>query len=262
MMNKVQFETSGPLGILTLANPPLNLLSGELIEDLRATVSEVKRAPLRALLVRAAGKIFSAGADVSAFKGKTGSEARERFTTHLRMIADLEELPFPTLAAVQGMCVGGGLELALACDLIWAAASARFGQLEATIGTTTLLGGVQRLTERAGPSRAREIIYTAELYDAATFERWNIVNRVVPDDAFEMQTRAFAERLASGPTLAYAAGKRMVRAFLEGGVRAADKVVDEVAPPLFQSEDMRAGVAALVEHGARNFRDKVIFQGR
>ncbi|PYU16103.1 MAG: enoyl-CoA hydratase/isomerase family protein, partial [Acidobacteria bacterium] len=198
----------------------------------------------------------------SAFKGKTGSEARERFTTHLQMIADLEELPFPTLAAVQGMCVGGGLELVLACDLIWAAASARFGQLEATIGTTTLLGGVQRLAERAGPSRAREIIYTAEQYDAATFERWNIVNRVVPDDTFESQTRAFAERLANGPTLAYAAGKRIVRAYLEGGVRAADRVVDEVGPPLFQSEDMRAAVAALVEHGARNFRDKVIFQGR
>jgi enoyl-CoA hydratase/carnithine racemase len=261
-MDKVRFETSGPLGILTLVNPPLNLLSGELIADLRATVSEVKRAPLRALLVRAAGKIFSAGADVSAFKGKTGSEARESFTTHLRLIADLEELPFPTLAAVQGICVGGGLELVLACDLIWAAVSARFGQLEATIGTTTLLGGVQRLTERAGPSRAREIIYTAELYDAATFERWNIVNRVVPDDAFEMHTRTFAGRLANGPTLAYAAGKRIVRAVLEGGVRAADRVVDEVAPPLFQSQDMHAGVAALVEHGARNFRDKVIFQGR
>ena len=76
-MDKVHFETSGPLGILTLANPPLNLLSGELIEDLRAAVTAVKRAPLRGLLVRAEGKIFSAGADVSAFKGKTGSEARE-----------------------------------------------------------------------------------------------------------------------------------------------------------------------------------------
>jgi len=261
-MNKVHFETSGSLGILTLVNPPLNLLSGELITDLRATITEIQGVPLRALLVRAEGKVFSAGADVSAFKGKTGSEAREHFTTHLQMIADLEELPFPTLAAVQGMCVGGGLELALACDLIWAAASARFGQLEATIGTTTLLGGVQRLAERAGSNRAREIIYTAEQYDASTFERWDIVNRVVPDDTFESQTRAFAERLANGPTLAYAAGKRIVRAYLEGGVRAADRVVDQVAPSLFQSEDMRAGVAALIEYGARSFRDKVVFRGR
>ncbi len=261
-MNKVQFETSGPLGILTLANPPLNLLSGELMGDLRAALTEVKRFPVRALLLRADGKIFSAGADVTAFKGRTATEARQGFTSHLRMIADLEELPFPTLAAVQGICVGGGLELALACDLIWAAASARFGQLEATIGTTTLLGGAQRLTERAGPSRAREIIYTADQYDAATFERWNIVNRVLPDDAFARQTRAFAEQLANGPTLAYAAGKRLVRTCLEAGVRAADRLVDEVAPPLFRSEDMWTGVAALVEHGARNFRDKLNFQGR
>ncbi|MGC2324431.1 MAG: enoyl-CoA hydratase/isomerase family protein [Terriglobales bacterium] len=261
-MDKVGFETSASLGILTLANPPLNLLSGELIADLRAAVTEVKRLPLRALLLRAEGKVFCAGADVSAFKGKSGSDARATLTTHLRMIADLEELPFPTLAAVQGMCVGGGLELVLACDLIFAAASARLGQLEATIGTTTLLGGVQRLAERAGPGRAREIIYTAEPYDAATFERWNIVNRVLPDDAFESQTRAFAERLASGPTLAYAAGKRMVRAYLEGGTRAADRVVDEVGPPLFHSEDMRAAVDALVQYGARSFRDKVVFQGR
>jgi enoyl-CoA hydratase/carnithine racemase len=88
------------------------------------------------------------------------------------------------------------------------------------------------------------------------------VNRVVPDEVFEAQTRAFAERLANGPTLAYAAGKRIVRAYLEGGVRAADKVVDEVAPPLFQSADMRAGVAGLLKHGARSFREKVVFQGR
>jgi enoyl-CoA hydratase/carnithine racemase len=259
---KVHFETSGPLAILTLANPPLNLLSGELLDELGAAVRELKRLPIRALMLRAEGKVFSAGADVSGFKGKTEKAARESFAAHQQMITDLEALPFPTLAAVQGMCVGGGLEVVLACDLIWAAASARFGQLEATIGTTTLLGGVQRLAERAGSARAREIIYTAEPYDAATFERWNIVNRVVPDDAFESQTRAFAERLANGPTLAYAAGKRMVRAYLDGGIRAADSVVGEVGPPLFQSEDMRAAVAALVEHGARNFRDKVLFQGR
>jgi enoyl-CoA hydratase/carnithine racemase len=261
-MDKVRFETSGSLGILSLANPPLNLFSGELIEDLRTAVTRIKRAPLRALLVRADGKVFSGGADVGVFAGRTATEARERFTSHLRLIADLEELPFPTISAVQGVCLAAGLELALACDLIWAAASARFAQVEALIGTTTLLGGVERLAERAGPARAREIIYTADQYDAATFERWNIVNRVVPDEAFESQTRAFVERLASGPTLAYAVAKRIVRTYLDGGVRAADRVVDEIAPGLFDSEDMRAGVAGVLEHGVRNFRDKVVFHGR
>ena len=150
------------------------------------------------------------------------------------MIAEFEALPFPTLAAVQGMCVGGGLELVLACDLIWAAASARFGQLEATIGTTTLLGGVQRLAERAGSNRAREIIYTADQYDAATFERWNIVNRVVPDEAFEAQTRAFAERLANGPTLAYAAGKRIIRAYLTAAYMPQIRLLGRSGRPCFR----------------------------
>jgi enoyl-CoA hydratase/carnithine racemase len=261
-MNKVRFETAGALGLLTLANPPLNLFSTELIDDLRAAVTEAKKTPLRALLVRAEGKVFSGGADVSVFKDRTSTEARNLFTSHLRLIADLEELPFPTLAAVQGLCIAAGLELALACDLIFAAASAHFGQAEASIGTTTLLGGVQRLAERAGPTRAREIIYTADQYDAATFERWNIVNRVLPDESFVSDTRAFAERLAKGPTLAYAAGKQIVRAYLDGGIRAADKTVNEVAPLVFDTEDMRAGVAGLLEHGPRTFRDKVVFRGR
>ncbi len=218
-MNKVRFETSDSIGILSLANPPINLFSEELIEDLRTAVDQAKQRPLRALLVRADGKVFSGGADVSIFKGRSASEARERFTSHLRTIAAIEELPFPTVAGVQGLCIAAGLELALSCDLIWAAASARFGQAEASIGTATLLGGVQRLAERAGPGRAREIIYTAEQYDAATFERWNIVNRVVPDEAFESETRAFVERLANGATLAYAVGKKIVRAYLESGTR-------------------------------------------
>src|SRR6266566_750549 len=99
-MNKVRFETSGSIGTLSLANPPLNLFSEELIEDLRAAVNQAKQLPLRALLVRADGQNFSGGADVAIFKGKTANEARERFTSHLRTIADLEELPYPTIAAV------------------------------------------------------------------------------------------------------------------------------------------------------------------
>jgi enoyl-CoA hydratase/carnithine racemase len=154
-MNKVRFGMSGAIGLLTLVNPPLNLFDEELMADLQAAVDQAKQLPLRALVVQADGKHFSGGADVSIFRGRTPDEARQRFTSHLRTIANLEELPFPTIAAVQGACMAAGLELALACDLIWAASSARFGQVEALIGTTTLLGGIQRLAERAGPSRAR-----------------------------------------------------------------------------------------------------------
>src|SRR5258706_13376182 len=161
MDKQVRFETSGGLGILTLANPPLNLFSEALIEDLRDAVTAAKQTPLRALMVRAEGKIFSGGADVRIFKGKTSALARERVTSHLRTIADLEELPCPTLAAVQGLCLAAGLEIALACDLIWAGASARFPQAGASIGPTTLPGGVHRLAQRAGPSAAPDINFTA-----------------------------------------------------------------------------------------------------
>src|SRR5258708_7932614 len=205
-MNKVRFEQSDALGLLTLANPPLNLFDEELITDLRAVVDQAKQLPLRALLVRADGKHFSGGADVAIFKGRTADEARLRFTSHLRTIADL--------------------------------------------------------AERAGPARAREIVYTADQYDAATFERWNIVNRVVPDDRLASEARAFAERLAGGATLAFAAGKKFVRAYLEGGIRKADTMVDDLAPALFDSADMRAGVQAMLQHGPGQFREKVVFHGR
>jgi len=100
-MNKVRFEQSDALGLLTLANPPLNLFDEELIADLRSAVSQAAQLPIRALLVQADGKHFSGGADVAIFKGRTADEERLRFTSHLRTIADLEELPFPTIAVVR-----------------------------------------------------------------------------------------------------------------------------------------------------------------
>src|SRR5262249_24538823 len=101
IMNKVRFEQSDALGLLTLANPPLNLFDEELIADLRSAVSQAAQLPIRALLVQADGKHFSCGADVAIFKGRTADEERLRFTSHLRTIADLEELPFPTIAVLR-----------------------------------------------------------------------------------------------------------------------------------------------------------------
>ena len=131
----------------------------------------------------------------------------------------LEDLPIPTLAVAHSLCLTAGFELSLACDMFWAGESARFGLVEQVVGITPGMGGTQRLVERAGPARAREFVMTGALYDAATLERWNVINRVVPDDELLEKAVKFANRLAAGPTLAHAATKRIVRATIDEGVR-------------------------------------------
>ena len=111
------------------------------------------------------------------------------------------------------------------------------------------MGGTQRLAERAGPARARELVMTGELFDAATLERWNVVNRVLPDAGFDAAARAFALGLAEGPTRAHAATKRLVQAQVDGGARAADELVPEVAGALFGTEDLRGAVRSFLERG-------------
>jgi enoyl-CoA hydratase/carnithine racemase len=111
------------------------------------------------------------------------------------------------------------------------------------------MGGTQRLAERAGPARAREFVMTGELYDAATLERWNVVNRVLPDEGFAAAAEAFARGLAEGPTRAHAATKALVRAQVEGGARAADERVPELAGDLFATEDLQNAVRSFLDNG-------------
>lgn len=252
----------GPLAVITIDNPPANLFDLALMDELAELILGLENTPTRALLIDAAGPNFSGGANVKVFKDRDAPGARELFARGLPMIARLEELPFPTVASVRGLCLAAGLELALACDLIVASDTAQFAQVEASIGTSTLLGGVQRLAERAGPARAREITYTADFYSAEQFERWNIVNRVVADTDLDAEARSFALRLANGPTLAHACTKRLVREHLDTGTRNADRLILDIATPLFETDDMRGGVDTLIEHGARLVREKAVFEGR
>jgi enoyl-CoA hydratase/carnithine racemase len=147
------------------------------------------------------------------------------------------------------LCLTAAFEVALACDLLLAAESAKFGLVEIVVGLTPSMGGPQRLAERAGPARARELIYTGEVYDAATLEQWNVVNRVLPDDGFGAAAHAFALRLANGPTRAHAATKAIVRAQLAGGTRAADEVTPELSGALFATQDLHNAVASFLANG-------------
>ena len=256
MSTKARLERDGDLGVLVIDDPPLNLFGFEMAREIHAAVGEAK--DCRALLVRAEGEIFTGGADVNVFDGLSEEEAAD-FTRRLLSIThDLEALPMPTLASVHGLCLTAGLEFALACDMIWAAESAQFGLVEAVVGLTPLMGGTQRLAERAGPARAREFVMGAGLYDAPTLERWNVVSRVLPDGELAEKSLRFARRLASGPTRAHHATKQIVRAFIDHGVRGADERAPQIAAPLFGTEDLQRAVRSFLDDGPGKAR----FEGR
>jgi enoyl-CoA hydratase len=236
-------------------NQPLNLFDAEMVRDILAALDETEGC--RTLLVRAEGKYFTGGVDVKVFKGLTESDATQLTHDLLAITHRMEELPFPTLASVQGLCLTAGLELSLACDMIWAAESAQFGLVEAVIGLTPLMGGTQRIAERAGPARARELVMSGGLYDAATLERWNVVNRVLPDAKLADSSLRFAQRLAAGPTRAHHATKRVARAFLEHGVSGADDATAAIGAPLFETSDLRQAVETFLAEGP----GKATFEG-
>jgi enoyl-CoA hydratase len=247
-----RFERDGDVGIVVLDAPPLNLFVAETVPELSAAVDEAKTAGVRALVFRAEGEIFTGGVDVHLFDELGEQRARELTAELLALTHKLESLPFPTLASVHGLCLTAGFELSLACDLIWAAESARFGLVEAVVGLTPLMGGTQRVAERAGPARARELVMTGRRHDAATLERWNVVNRVLPDAELAAQTLRFAQRLAAGPTLAHAATKRIVRAQVDHGTLGADERTADIAAPLFETDDLKRAVKIFLEQGPGN----------
>jgi enoyl-CoA hydratase len=258
MADPVRLERDGAVAVLVLDDPPLNLFGPDAFEALEARVAEVEESDARALVWRAEGEVFTGGADVNVFAGTDPEDGGEMFSALVAGVRRLEALPIPTLALVHGLCLTAGLEVSLGCDLIWATESARFGLVEAVVGLTPGAGGTQRMAERAGPGRAREFVMTGGLYDAATLERWGVVNRVVGDDELLEKGMRFAQKLAAGPTKAHAATKQLVRAYLEGGVDKADAETPRVSGALFATEDLKGAVKSFLEDGP----GRATFEGR
>lgn len=258
MARAVRLEHDGDVGLIVLDHPPLNLFDVDLMNDLTARLEEAEGEGFRALVIRAEGDVFTGGVDVHVFDDKTPEQAAALFRDLIALVHKLEGMPFPTIASVQGLCLTAGLELSLGCDILLAAEGAKFGLVERVVGLTPAMGGTQRMAERAGPARAREFVMTGGLYDAATLEAWNVVNRVYPDGELREKTMRFAQSLATGPTRAHAATKAMVRAFLDEGVRGADARIGDIAAPLFATDDLQKAVDTFLAEGP----GKATFQGR
>ena len=259
MAEPIRLERDGNVASMILSNPPLNLFGDDAWSALASCVDEVEASDARALVWRAEGDIFTGGADVHGFQRVVKeSAASQAFGSLIPVVQRLETLSIPTIALVHGLCLTAGLEISLGCDMIWATESARFGLVEAVVGLTPGAGGTQRMAERSGPARAAEFVMSGGLYDAATLERWNVVNRVVADDELLEKGMKFAHRLEDGPTIAHGATKRIIRAFRAGGVEEADRVTPDVFAELFASADLQNAVDTFLEEGP----GKATFEGR
>jgi enoyl-CoA hydratase/carnithine racemase len=244
-------ERSGTRLSLVLNRPQArNAVSVGMLDALVEAVADAGARRTDVVTITGAGGYFCAGADITSYASPNGRPAElEAFTRKARdLCRAIETLDAVTVAAVDGPCLGGGFELALACDLVIATDTARFGLPETRLGLIPGWGGTQRLTAAIGAPRARRLVLTAELVPAAVAQEWGIVGAVVVPDALPAELEQLAADLQARAPLALAAAKRAIRAAETPAwptVGAARETVELLA--LFASADGAEGVGAFIE---------------
>ena len=249
----------GAVATLTVNRPAaLNALNRVVLEDLAHVLGEIRRdAAVRVLIVTGAGdRAFVAGADIAAMSEMAPGEGLEFSRMGHRVMQSFEDLPIPVIAAVNGFALGGGLELAMACDLIIASEKARFGQPEINLALIPGFGGTQRLPHRIGNARAREFVMTGDMFDAKTALGLGLVNQVVAPDELMAAARKLAERLASKSAVALRQAKAALRASFTMEEDAGLRFEQEAFGLTFASEDRVEGTRAFVQKRDPNWQHK------
>jgi 2-(1,2-epoxy-1,2-dihydrophenyl)acetyl-CoA isomerase len=244
-------ERRDAVATITLNRPGArNALDIVMRRELIAALDEVEAdAAARVLILTGAGGHFCAGGDVKSMRARRSSaaEGRARVEALNRMVLRLADFPRPTLAMVDGYAVGAGTNLALCCDVIVASDRARFGELFNKIGLVPDGGGTWLLARLVGPARAKELIYTGEVFDAAEAARLGLVNRVVPAADLVRVTRALAEKIAAGPPLAQRLAKHMLNRAATSDLAAALDLEAYSQGLAVASDDHQEGLAAFFE---------------
>src|SRR5580658_4058784 len=234
--------------LLVLQHPPVNALSTSLLADLDRRIGELAADPkVRAVVLTGDGQYFSAGADVTEMATIDLSTAPEIARKGLGVYGRLAALPVPVIAAINGLAVGGGLELALACDLRIAGESAKFGAPEVGLGLIPAYGGTQRLPRTVGVAKAKELIFTGAMISAAEALRVGLVNKMVPAGQELRASRDLAHTIAQKAPKAVRAAKRSIVAGLENETKL---FTNEVLP----TNDLAEGILAFAERRPPRFK--------
>jgi enoyl-CoA hydratase len=244
------------VALVRLDNPKVNALSSEVLTQLEAVARQLTEDPPGAVVVTGGDKVFAAGADISEFGGP--AEAERIGGLFLRSLNAMAHVPRATIAAVSGYALGGGCELALACDFRIASTRARFGQPEILLGIIPGGGGTQRLARLVGVARAKDIILTGRQVDADEALRIGLVDEVVEPEALFDRAMALATELAAGAVVAQGMAKRAIDVGLDGSLQAGLELEQQLFAEVFSTEDARTGVASFLEHGP----GKASFKGR
>jgi len=251
------FQVEDGIAVLTFNRPKaLNALNSRTLAELDALLQAEARDPaVRALVLTGAGdKAFVAGADIAEMSAMTAQQARVFAELGQRAFSRLEALPIPTIAAVNGYALGGGGELALSCDLVYASERARFGQPEVNLGLLPSWGGTQRLARRVGAMRALEMVLTGEMFEAKSAKEMGLCLDVLAPEALLPHAKAKAKVIASRGPLAVAAAKRVLRAGADAGLAQGLALEAEAFGLVFASDDMREGTKAFLEKRPAHFK--------
>lgn len=260
-MGRIVAETSNGIATAVISAPPMNALDAAMREELAETLLKFERDDaVRAIVLRGDGtKAFCAGFDINEIEASLGSTGRAlaQFQHDAVLFDRLAHCPKPALAVVEGVALGGGLELAACCDFILAGEGARFGLPEIKLGAFPAAGGTVRVTRQVGPVRARQLILLGDPIDAATALDWGLVWRVVPAAMLAQESTDFARRLAAAPARAMQYAKRAIAAAMQTNEEAALAVARELAARLATSADLAEGVRSFHERRNPAFRDPI-----
>ncbi len=254
----LRLEVADGVATVTIDRPKqLNALDARTLGELGAALAWVAARPaeVRALILTGGGeKAFVAGADIAAMSKMSPEEARAFAALGHRTLAALEALPLVTIAAVNGFALGGGCELAMACDLVYASEKAKFGQPEVKLGLVPGFGGTQRLTRRVGLMRAKELILSGETYDAAAARAMGLALEVLPPERLLEHARTRARTIAAQGPAAVALAKRLLQDGADVGLPAALALELGSFAGLFGSPETTEGLAAFLEKRPPRFQ--------
>lgn len=256
-MEFVRLETEGAVAVLTIDRPKaLNALNQQVLKELEEAIAKVAHdTSLRALILTGGGeKAFVAGADIAEMQSYTTAQALMFAMQGHRVLGALEALHLPTIAAVNGFALGGGCELALSCDLIYASEKAKLGLPEVTLAVIPGFGGTQRLTRLVGKARAKELIFTGDMIDAAKAKEIGLVLDVLPPAELLAHCKKIAATIAKRGPVAVSQAKRVIEHGADLPLKDACELERQAFALLFGTTDQREGMKAFVEKRPADFK--------